>query len=246
MVPNCAVDSARAAQGFGRPPPRGRPRCVDRRDLRAENWNSLGGLAAGDGLRLRHDLLAAASGVARSGGLEKAARTVAGRTACCRPTRLVACDCGFRLDPRHGREKKTGPNPTDRAKPGSKHHVLTEAHGIPLVVHLTGANAHDVTELLPLVDDIPPVAGKVGHPKSKPDLVQADRGYDSQPHREKLHARRIETLIARRGEPHGSGLGKTRWVVERTISWLHQFRRLRIRFEKRDDIHEAFLSFASE
>ena len=123
--------------------------------------------------------------------------------------------------------------------------MLTEAQGIPLVAHLTGANTHDVTELLPLIDSIPPVAGKVGHPKSKPDLVQADRGYDSQPHREKLHARQIKTTIARRGQPHGSGLGKTRWVVERTISWLHQFRRLRIRFEKRDDIHEAFLSLAS-
>src|SRR6266487_3795143 len=43
-------------------------------------------------------------------------------------------------------------------------------------------------------------------------------------------------------EPHGSGLGKKRWVVERTIAWLHQYRRLRIRYERRDDIHEAFLA----
>jgi len=47
--------------------------------------------------------------------------------------------------------------------------------------------------------------------------------------------------MAKRGQPHGSGLGKFRWVVERSISWLHQFRRLRIRYERRDDIHEAFL-----
>jgi transposase len=140
------------------------------------------------------------------------------------------------------RRKKTGPNPTDRAKLGSKHHVLTDARGIPLVVRLTGANAHDVTELIPLIDAVPAVAGKVGHPKSKPEMIQADRGYDSQPHRNKLRDRNIEPLIAKRGQPHGSGLGKTRWVVERTISWLHQFRRLRIRFEKRSDIHEAFLA----
>jgi transposase len=50
--------------------------------------------------------------------------------------------------------------------------------------------------------------------------------------------------IARRGEPHGSGLGKTRWVVERTISWLHNFRRLRIRFERLAFIHEAFMKIA--
>ena len=119
---------------------------------------------------------------------------------------------------------------------------MTEAQGIPLVARLTGANAHDITELLPLVDAVPTVGGKVGHPKSKPDSVQADRGYDSEPHREQLRDRNIEPLIAKRGQPHGSGLGKTRWVVERTISWLHQFRRLRIRFEKRSDIHEAFLA----
>ena len=52
------------------------------------------------------------------------------------------------------------------------------------------------------------------------------------------------TEIARRGEPHGSGLGKTRWVVERTISWLHNFRRLRIRFERLAFIHEAFMKIA--
>ena len=110
------------------------------------------------------------------------------------------------------------------------------------MVRLTGANAHDVTELIALVDAIPAVAGKAGHPKSKPEIVQADRGYDSEPHRQALRDRKIEPLIAKRGQPHGSGLGRTRWVVERTISWLHQFRRLRIRFEKRHEIHEAFLA----
>lgn len=93
-----------------------------------------------------------------------------------------------------------------------------------------------------MVDAIPDVAGKVGRPKSKPDIVQADRGYDSNPHRMQLEQRKIQPVIARRREAHGSGLGATRWVVERTIAWLHQFRRLRIRYEKRSDIHEAFLA----
>ena len=48
-------------------------------------------------------------------------------------------------------------------------------------------------------------------------------------------------MIARRQTKHGSGLGRERWVVERTISWLHQKRKLRIRYERRDDIHEALL-----
>lgn len=76
----------------------------------------------------------------------------------------------------------------------------------------------------------------------KPGEVMGDRGYDSDPHRMELSGRGIATAIARRGEEHGSGLGLFRWVVERTISWLHQFRRLRVRYERRADIHVAFLA----
>ncbi len=140
------------------------------------------------------------------------------------------------------RGKKSGPNPTDRRKPGSKHHVITDANGIPLAITLTGANAHDVTQLLPLVDAIPAVRGKRGRPRKRPDCVQGDRAYDSDPHRRQLRRRRIKPILARRNTDHGSGLGVYRWVVERTISWLHQNRRLRIRYERRADIHEALLS----
>lgn len=77
-----------------------------------------------------------------------------------------------------------------------------------------------------------------------PRVVQGDGGYDHDKYRRPLHAAGIATEIARRGQPHGSGLGKTRWVVERTISWLHNFRRLRIRFERLAFIHEAFLKIA--
>lgn len=106
---------------------------------------------------------------------------------------------------------------------------------------LTEANRNDVTQLLPLVDGIPPIAGRPGAPRYRPAVIQADRGYDSQPHRRALAACGIRTQIARRRTEHGSGLGKTRWVIERTIAWLHQFRRLRVRYERRPDIHEAFL-----
>ena len=106
---------------------------------------------------------------------------------------------------------------------------------------LTGGNRHDVTQLIPLVDSIPPIAGKVGHPLRRPKEVFADRAYHSHWHREQLLARRIEPTIAERNTEHGSGLGLFRWVVERTISWLHQFRRLRIRYERRADMHTAFL-----
>lgn len=120
--------------------------------------------------------------------------------------------------------------------------MLTDAQGLPLAFTLTGANAHDVTQLLPLVDAVPPVRGKRGRPRRKPDRVQGDRGYDSEPHRRELRSQGITPVLAKRNTKHGSGLGKTRWVVERTLAWLHRFRRLRVRYERRDDIHEAFMT----
>src|SRR6202035_3365317 len=64
--------------------------------------------------------------------------------------------------------RKCGPNPTDRGRQGSKHRVLTDAEGVPLVVQTVPANQHDVTTLLPLVVELPAVAGKPGRPKRKP------------------------------------------------------------------------------
>jgi transposase len=88
------------------------------------------------------------------------------------------------------------------------------------------------------------VRGARGRPRRRPATLLADRGYDSQPHRQALRARGIRPIIAKRKTEHGSHLGKERWVVERTLSWLHQYRRLRIRYERRADIHEAFLGRA--
>jgi transposase len=129
----------------------------------------------------------------------------------------------------------------DRGKTGSKHHVLVDLHGTPLVAKLTKANEDDRKQLIPMVDSIPAVGGKVGAPRQRPKYLLADRGYDSEPHRQKLRNRGIEPVIAKRNTGHGSGLGVFRWVVERAISWLHQFRRLRSRWEREPEIHEAFL-----
>ena len=133
----------------------------------------------------------------------------------------------------------------DRAKTGSKHHVLTDLNGTPLVLKVTRANEDDRKQLLPMIDSVPKVAGKVGAPKRKPKYLLADRGYDSDPHRRQLRARGIEPVIGRRNTGHGSGLGRFRWPVERTISWLHQFRRLRSRWEKLPAMHDAFLQLAA-
>jgi transposase len=139
----------------------------------------------------------------------------------------------------------TGPNPTDRRKLGSKHHVITDAQGIPLAATLTGANRHDVTQLLPLVDAIPAVRGKRGRPRRRPRQVQGDRAYDSEPHRNELRRRKIKPVLAKRRTEHGSGLGVLRWFVERTLSWFHQFGRLRLRRDRLPSIQQAFMTLAS-
>jgi hypothetical protein len=75
--------------------------------------------------------------------------------------------------------------------------------------------------------------------------LYADRGYDHDKYRRMVRAKGVKPLIARRGTPHGSGLGAHRWVIGQTIALLHWFRRLRIRWEIRDDIHEAFMTLAA-
>ena len=121
---------------------------------------------------------------------------------------------------------------------------MVDAGGTPLAAVVTAANVNDVTQLIPLVDAIPAVRGKAGAPLKKPKEVMGDRGYDSDPHRMTLSCRGVATAIARRNAPHGSGLGFFRYVVERTLALLHQFRRLRVRYDKRADVHEAFVTIA--
>lgn len=113
-----------------------------------------------------------------------------------------------------------------------------------MVVQCTAANRHDVNTLLPLVVDIPAVAGKPGRPKQKPDTLVADKAFDDQALRGLLRWLGIEPQIPKRGDDE-RGLGKFRWFIERTLSWLHQFRRLRIRWDRRPAVHQAFLSLAA-
>jgi transposase len=151
---------------------------------------------------------------------------------------------GCRLQSRAGEKggSATGPSPVDRARNGSKHHLLVDATGIPLAWTVTGGNRNDVTQLVPLVERVPPVRGKVGRPRRRPKRVAADRGYDHDKHRRALRRRGIGSEIARRQTEHGSGLGHVRWVVERTFAWLHNFKRLLVRYDRRHEIHEAFLA----
>jgi hypothetical protein len=101
---------------------------------------------------------------------------------------------------------------------------------------------HDKKRALPLVDAVPPVHnGRRGRPRKRPKKVHGDKGYDFRDIRRGLRARRITPRIARRGIESSQRLGRHRWVVERTLSWLHSLKRLRIREERRGDIHLALL-----
>jgi len=139
----------------------------------------------------------------------------------------------------------TGPSPVDRRKLGSKHTLLVDANGVPLVIHTAPANASDYTLILPVVEDFPEIGGKPGRPRKHPDMIYADRGYDSEAIRQSLRSQGITPVIARRGIDHGSSLGKIRWVVERTISWFKGLRRLRIRYDRSDDVQDAWNRLAA-
>jgi transposase len=147
-------------------------------------------------------------------------------------------DASFAKAPCGGED--TGPNPTDRGKSGSKHHVLTDARGIPLAATVTAANVNEVTQVFEVLTGMPAVGGKPGPKRHKPKRLQGDRGYDSEPVRRRLRWLGITPILAERNTGHGTGLGVCRWVVERTLSWLHQFGRLRRRLDRLTDIQNAF------
>ncbi|MEU6024576.1 transposase [Micromonospora sp. NPDC047134] len=145
---------------------------------------------------------------------------------------------GERRLPRPGTQgaAQSSPSPVHRRKPGSKHHVITDAGSPPR----HGPDRRQPPRRHPthaLVDKIPPIRGTCGRPRQPPHRIHADRGYGYDCYRRQIRAKGITPVVARRGTGHGSGLGARRWVVEQTIALLHRFRRLRIRWEIRDDIH---------
>ena len=111
-----------------------------------------------------------------------------------------------------------------------------------MAIEHTGANVHESELALALVDGIPPIRQPRGRPRRRPKNLLADRAYDAEEKiRQPLRKRGIQPWIAKRYTEHGSGLGKFRYVVEAAFDWLFHQRRLRVRYEKRADIHEAFL-----
>jgi transposase len=145
-----------------------------------------------------------------------------------------------RLVPRQKGGECTGPNPTDRGKPGSKRHVLVDTSGVPLALLLSAANVHDSRLFGPLIDAVPPVRQCAGRPRKRPAKLHADKAYDDARCRRACRRRGITPRIARRGVESSERLGRHRWVIERTLAWFARFRRLTVRYERRLDILEAF------
>ncbi|MGH3389457.1 MAG: IS5 family transposase [Actinomadura sp.] len=139
----------------------------------------------------------------------------------------------------------TGPNPVDRGKRGSKIHLITERTGLPLSVGISAANTHDSLGLEPLVRGIPPIRSRRGPRRRRPGKLHGDKGYDYTHLRRWLRSRGIVVRIARRGLEPSHRLGRHRWVVERTVSWLAGCRRLHRRYERKAEHFLALVGIAA-
>jgi IS5 family transposase len=137
-----------------------------------------------------------------------------------------------------------GANPVDRGKPGSKLHLVCDGSGLPLTAAVTAANVNDTTMFQAVLEDVPPVRTPSGRRRTRPAKVDADKGYDSRGNRAYLRRRRITARIARRGTESPIRLGRHRWRVERSLSWLSCFRRLQVRWDRDSGRWFAFVLLA--
>ena len=137
-----------------------------------------------------------------------------------------------------------GANPVDRGKPGSKLHLVCDGSGLPLTAAVTAANVNDTTMFPAVLDDVPPVRAPSGRRRTRPGTVHADKGYDSHTNRAYLRRRGIKARIARRQIESSTRLGRHRWRVERSLSWLSCFRRLQVRWDRDSGRWFAFVLVA--
>jgi transposase len=119
--------------------------------------------------------------------------------------------------------------------------LITDARGLPVTVMTTPANVPDGQVAIPLLDSIPPISHGLGRPRFRPQAFQGDRAYGWDENIRATRQRGIRPVLARpMDDGHGSGLGRTRWVVESGLSWFNHHRRLRLCYERSP---ESFLAF---
>ncbi|QPP10799.1 transposase [Streptomyces bathyalis] len=116
---------------------------------------------------------------------------------------------------------------------------------MPLVTAVSAANAHDSLAFIPLVKAIPPIRSGRGPRRRRPAKLRADKGHDYGHLRTWLRQRNITPEIARRGIDSSERLGRYRWKVERSLSWLLNYRRLTVRYERKSRHFAAFLALAA-
>jgi IS5 family transposase len=114
-----------------------------------------------------------------------------------------------------------------------------------LAAVLSAANTHDSMLFEPLLDAAPAVKRRGrGRPRRRPDKLHADKGYDSRRCRAYLRRHGIKARIARRGTDSTAKLGRHRWVVERTVAWMLNYKRLGLRYDRTEQTMTALLTLA--
>ena len=115
------------------------------------------------------------------------------------------------------------------------------------MVKTTPANVRDDAMTETMVLSMRPVQGALGRPRTKPKVLQGDAGYGSAANVARVQGLGIKPLLASLSKTrgHGSGLGKTRYVVERTLSWFGNPRRLKMCYEKTGSHFQAFHELAA-
>jgi transposase len=131
-------------------------------------------------------------------------------------------------------------------------HTLTDANGMPLANRTTAANGNERAQVIPLLDAVKPQTGMPGRPRKRPDVIAADKGYDSKELREAIRRRGIRPQLPKRVFPSKPTRGRPilievpRFQMERTFAWLQRkYRRLVVRWERLPQIFDAFLSLAT-
>jgi putative transposase len=147
---------------------------------------------------------------------------------------------------RHGGDQ-IGPNPTDRAKNGTKHSILVEAGGAPLAAIVAPANTNDHKLLDATIKAI--VVARPEPTREHPQHLCLDKGYDNATSKAVVRARHYTGHIRHIGEEKLDSKGKKRyparrWVVERTLAWLSKCRGLLVRYEKKAANYLAQIMFA--
>jgi transposase len=113
--------------------------------------------------------------------------------------------------------------------------LVSERHGLPLTAAVTAANVNDTLLFAALLDDAPAVLTPSRRRRRRPGKLDADKAYDSAANRAYLRRRGITPRIARRGVESSTRLGRHRWRIERTLSWLSCYRRLAVRWDRDSD-----------